>query len=207
MSERAASLSLTDTKSDADALRRYFNPVDGCWHVQLSQGDCYVTEDPREILTTILGSCVAACMRDPIAGLGGMNHFLLPEGSDNDRYASRYGVNAMELLINGILRKGGSRQRLQAKLFGGANVIAALSDVGSRNVVFAESFLAEEGIQIIGGDVGGPSPRRIRYSPVRGTALQSKLPAASATLLQQEMLAARRKPAQATESAGDVELF
>ena len=112
------------------------------------QGDFYVTDTPQEVLTTILGSCIAACIRDPSVGVGGMNHFLLPEGDGEDRNARRFGVNAMEILINDILKRGGERSRLEAKLFGGANVINAMSDVGSRNAAFAKQFLSDEGISI-----------------------------------------------------------
>jgi chemotaxis protein CheD len=140
------------------AARRFLNPQDGCWHVQLTQGETHVTTDPHEVLTTILGSCVSACIRDRVIGAGGMNHFLLPEGGGADRDAMRYGVNAMELLINGLLKLGATRQTLEAKLFGGANVIATMSGVGSRNAAFAERYLKDEGIDLVGGD--GPDRRR-----------------------------------------------
>lgn len=136
------------------------------------QGDFYVTAAPHEVLTTILGSCIAACIRDPSIGVGGMNHFLLPESDGEDRNASRFGVNAMEVLINDILKCGGERSRLEAKLFGGANVINAMSDVGSRNAAFARQFLGDEGISITGGDVGGTMPRRIQFWPASGRARQ-----------------------------------
>ncbi|MGZ5927150.1 MAG: chemotaxis protein CheD, partial [Rhizomicrobium sp.] len=102
------------------------------------QGDTYVSDKPNEVLVTILGSCIAACIRDPHLGVGGMNHFLLPHGSDVGRDARCYGINAMELLINELLKSGARRERLQAKIFGGANVMAGLSDIGGRNAEFAE---------------------------------------------------------------------
>src|ERR1700742_4624683 len=136
------------SRTDTMAPRRFLNPQDGCWHVQVTQGETYVTGDAREVLTTVLGSCIAACIRDPKAQVGGMNHFLLAQGRGHDRDATRYGVNAMEILINGLLKRGAARERLQAKLFGGASVIAGLSDVGASNVDFARKFLADEGIAL-----------------------------------------------------------
>ena len=111
-------------------LRRFLNRRDDNWYVQIMQGDYYVTDNPREALTTVLGSCIAACIRDRTTGVGGMNHFLLPESDGADHKAHRFGVNAMEVLINDILKRGASRTNLQAKLFGGAN--ADRFDVGCR---------------------------------------------------------------------------
>ena len=185
------------------AVRRFRNPQDNCWHVQIMQGDHYVTDNPEETLTTILGSCIAACIRDPDTGVGGMNHFLLPEGDGKDRNASRFGVNAMEILINGVLKRGGSRARLEAKLFGGANVINAMSDVGSRNAEFARRFLADEGIRITGGDTGGTMPRRIQFWPVTGRARQLSVRLDKNALIESERAMASR----AGHTADDVELF
>lgn len=188
--------------------RRYFNALDDCWHVQLTQGETHVTDDPNELLTTILGSCVAACIRDPIAQVGGMNHFLLPEGGGDDRDAMRYGVNAMELLINGLLKNGASRQNLQAKLFGGANVLSGLSNIGSRNAEFARTYLADEGIPVIGGNVGGRMPRRIQYWPLTGRARQLALATGEADgLAERELRKARSIETSQVGTGSDVELF
>lgn len=190
--------------ADGQPLRRYFNPQDRNWHVQIMQGDSYVTKSTDEVLTTILGSCIAACIRDPVAGVGGMNHFLLPEGSGDDKDARRFGVNCMEVLINGLISRGGKRDRLEAKLFGGANVLAQLSDVGSRNAAFAKKFLADEGIRLIGGDVGGTSPRRIQFWPVTGRARQLAVRTDKKKLIQTEVSESVHMPEVATN---DVELF
>ena len=187
-------------------MRKYRNPRDGFLHVQLTLGDTYVTSHPEEVLTTILGSCVAACIRDPLAGVGGMNHFLLPDGTAGDREARCYGINAMELLINDILKHGGDRRRLEAKLFGGANVVAALTDVGSRNYTFARQFLNDEGIPIVGGDVGGESARRIQFMPVSGRARQALVKGAGEKLVAEELTALHTK-AKAAVAADDVEFF
>lgn len=186
-------------------MRSFRNPRDGLLHVQLTLGDTYVTSDPEEVLTTILGSCIAACIRDPQNGVGGMNHFLLPDGNSGDREARCYGVNAMELLINDILKHGGERRRLEAKLFGGANVVSALTDVGSRNYAFARQFLNDEGIPIVGGDVGGDLARRIQFMPVTGRARQAVVKGAEPRLVQEELTALRKKSQAAP--AVDVEFF
>ena len=187
------------------APRRFHNPRDGRWHVQLTLGDTYVTSDKDEVLTTLLGSCIAACIRDPNAGVGGMNHFLLPTGTGHDREAECYGINAMELLINDILKHGGDRRRFEAKLFGGANVIATLSGVGSKNAAFARQFLMDEGIMIVGCDVGGNMARRIQYSPVSGMARRVAVVDTGRQLIAREMDALHAKVERS--EVADVEFF
>jgi chemotaxis protein CheD len=184
--------------------RKYRNPRDGYWHIQLTLGDTYVTSETDEVLTTILGSCIATCIRDPVSGVGGMNHFLLPDGNSGDRQARCYGVNAMELLINDILKHGGERRRLEAKLFGGANVVSALTDVGARNCAFAQQFLNDEGIPIVGGDLGGVAARRIQYMPASGRARQAVVRGV-AQLAEIELTALHTKVEKAPIS--DVEFF
>ncbi len=185
--------------------RRFLNPQDGYVHVQVTQGETWVTADAREVLTTVLGSCIAACLHDPVAKVGGMNHFLLPDGGGQDR-AARYGVNAMEILINGLLRQGAARARLEAKLFGGASVIAGLSDVGAGNVAFAEKFLADEGIALVGGDVRGTRARRVQFWPVSGRARQLAV-SDGRTLAARELMVAEATLQQESEAPHDVELF
>ncbi|HEY0266340.1 MAG TPA: chemotaxis protein CheD [Rhizomicrobium sp.] len=186
--------------------RRFVNPQDGHVHVQVIQGETYVTGDACEVLTTVLGSCIAACIRDPLAKVGGMNHFLLAHGRAGDANATRYGVNAMEILINGLLQRGALRARLQAKLFGGASVIAGLSDVGAGNAAFAEKFLADEGIALVGGDVGGSRARRVQFWPVSGRARLLAAPGAR-TLVERELAAARTTLERERREPHDVELF
>jgi chemotaxis protein CheD len=172
--------------------------------VHVVQGEYFVTGDPDAMLTTILGSCVAACLRDPVAGVGGMNHFLLPGSTGAD--GQRYGVNAMELLINGLLQKGAKRDRLEAKIFGGAHVVRGLSDIGRQNAAFAKIYLENEGIPVVGESVGGPHARRVQFWPASGRARQLFLPAEEAPQVDQEL---RRGPARrpAPADGGDVELF
>jgi chemotaxis protein CheD len=163
------------------------------------QGEFVVSNDPSEVLTTILGSCVAACIRDPLAGVGGMNHFLLPGEAGSD--GLRYGVNAMELLVNGLLRLGGRRDRLEAKIFGGAQVMSGLSDIGAQNIIFAEQFFRDEGITLAGGSTGGVHARRLQFWPCSGRSRQLFLPAAEGMAVDAPRA---RTPAPAE---GAVELF
>jgi chemotaxis protein CheD len=168
------------------------------------QGEYRVINDPRVVLTTILGSCVATCIWDEVAGVGGMNHFLLPgdDGAASDQV--KYGVNAMELLINGLLKAGASRARMRAKLFGGAHVVQSLGDIGAKNAAFAQRFLALEGISCVGQSMGGDRARRVRFWPTSGRASQLLLEATQA----KELLAERQlQPTPVDPSAGKVELF
>jgi len=170
------------------------------------QGEFAVTDDPNIVLTAILGSCVACCLHDPIARVGGMNHFLLPGDESSGDDSLRYGVNSMELLINGLLRRGARRDRLEAKLFGGARVLAGLSDVGAQNAAFARRFLKEEGIPCIGESLGGNQARRVRFSPTTGAARQLLLDKVDQSTLTVET-PRRKAPEKAPESSGDLDLF
>lgn len=202
----AATASGTE-RGPGTAMRRHRNPGDGLWHVPITQGGSYVSANPEEVITTILGSCIAACLRDPVASIGGMNHFLLPEGRGSDRLEMRYGANAMELLINAILRQGGERKRLEAKIFGGANVMAGLSDVGAKNTAFVRSYLSDEGIPIVGGDVGGELPRRVQFSPATGRARQMTIARDAQGVFDSEIRKVRQADNAEPQKGNDVELF
>jgi len=199
LAERRAAR-LTDGDAAARQIRR--STADGEL-VNIVQGGQFVSEDPDLVIATLLGSCVAACLRDPVAGVGGMNHFLLP-GADPARGDSEnisIGVHAMELLVNALLAHGARRERIEAKLFGGARMMAGLSDIGDRNARFAEDFLKREGIQHVGGSLRGDSGRRVQFWPVSGRARQVFL--ADASIVRE---AAPVAPAK-VEPAGDLELF
>lgn len=163
-----------------DGTKRYFDHNHEITVVKIFSGDCYVTDEPGEMLVTILGSCVSACIRDPIAGVGGMNHFLLPGTLDEERdvdddKAMRYGVYAMEQLINEILKLGGNKLRLETKLFGGGNVINNSAAIGSKNAAFVREFFQKEGLPVVTEDLGGNLPRRIHYYPDTGKVMMRKL--------------------------------
>ena len=123
------------------------------------------------MFSTVLGSCIAACLYDPQARVGGMNHFLLASGATNAT-CSRYGINAMELLINGILKLGGNRNNLHAKIFGGGHMMPNLPDIGASNIRFVEHYLKDEGIECVSSSVGGTKARRVRFHPTSGRAQQ-----------------------------------
>ena len=170
--------------------------------LNIVQGEFHVSDDEGLVLTTILGSCVAACLHDPIAGVGGMNHFLLP-GDDSATTASdRHGVHAMELLVNGLLQRGARRERLQAKLFGGARMLQGLTDVGTLNAEFAERFVKRERIAYTGGSLRGERGRRLQFWPVAGRARQLTIAGSDAAVFAAERARPTVQPDQ-----GGLELF
>ncbi len=175
--------------------------------INIVQGEHRVEHDPEAVLCTILGSCVAACLWDPGASVGGMNHFLLPgdaHAQAGGGAAMRYGAYAMELLINDLLRHGARRDRLKAKLFGGACLMKGLTDIGRLNADFAERFLAAEGIEIVGGSLRGERGRRIQFWPVSGRARQTLLAVDQPALLRAEP---DLRTLRAPPPSGAVELF
>lgn len=189
---------------------RYDAPGFDAIAVKVFPGEHYVTSSPREMIVTVLGSCVAACIRDPHAGVGGMNHFMLPEGR-NDMWghasaSMRYGNVAMERLVNDILARGGARERLEVKLFGGANVMGGTSNIGHRNADFVESYLETEGIPIAAKHMRSSLPRRVHYFPATGRALVLELRCyRSEALLRTEVL--YKSKLQSDPVAGSAELF
>ncbi|MEI8395274.1 MAG: chemotaxis protein [Rhodospirillaceae bacterium] len=170
-------------------------------------GDCVVSDETDSVITTTLGSCVATCLFDPEAGLGGMNHFLLADAADDRLSASaRYGGAAMEQLINRMLSRTGRRDRLRAKVFGGGAINNFNSSVGTRNVEFVMSYLAYEGIPTVSWDVGGSQARAVRFFPVSGRTQRRLLAAAGTNDVVQTETAFADK-LRASKIEGDVELF
>lgn len=171
--------------------------------IHVIQGEHHVSADPQVVLTTILGSCVAACLRDPVARIGGMNHFLLPGGSE--QHVRGLAVHAMEVLVNALLQRGARRDRLEAHLFGGARMVDRLTDVGALNADFAEAFLSGEGIRHLGGSLRGVGGRRIQFWPVSGRARQLRLERGAPDVFADER---RIRPvAAAPADSGALELF
>ncbi|WP_045727399.1 chemoreceptor glutamine deamidase CheD [Xanthomonas sp. GPE 39] len=138
----------------------------------------YLVVDDDTALTTILGSCVAACIRDPLLKIGGMNHFMLPDGQSGDGAPARYGSYAMEMLINDLLKRGAARSRLEAKVFGGGNVLKGFTNnpVGTRNSDFVLNYLKAEHIPVIAEDLRGIHPRKIWFFPATGRVVVQRLP-------------------------------
>jgi chemotaxis protein CheD len=159
--------------------------------VTIVQGDYAVSRDPAVVMSTVLGSCVAVCLFDPQAGVGGMNHFLLAGTGGVRSNDMRYGVNAMELLINELLRAGANRHNLSAKLFGGARMTDHARDIGKSNAAFASDFLAQEGIPCLSQSLGGDQARRVQFTPVTGAARQLQIAGVAPELVAEKPVAPR----------------
>ncbi len=170
--------------------------------VHVIQGEYRVSDDPLVAFSTVLGSCVATCLHDPLAKIGGLNHFLLPGTKDGAHDTLSYGVHSMELLINALLKRGAARDRLEAKLFGGARMMNSLSDIGGQNARFAREFLARESIPLIGESLGGDRARRIQFWPESGRARQLLVAAHETPLVE-----APPPPPPPAAKVGEVELF
>ena len=188
----------------------YFDKSFNTDAVKILPGEYYVTG--REmVMVTVLGSCVAACIRDRVMGIGGMNHFMLPGDQDSDGVVSasaRYGAYAMEMMINELLKMGAKRSNLEAKVFGGASVLRGfkIGNVGQRNVEFTLGYLNTEGISIAAQDVLDTHPRKIYFFPKNGKVLVKKLQVVhNNTIIEREQ--AYGSQLKAANVQGDVELF
>lgn len=160
-------------------INRYWDKKSGLPTAKLLPGEYYVTPH-NEAITTVLGSCISACIRDPKVGIGGMNHFMLPSQGENFQQedlglAERYGNYAMEQLINDILRNGGDRKSLEIKIFGGGRIVQGMTNVGKRNIEFARNYIKLEGFKLLAEDVGGNFSRKLIYEPKTGKVLLKKL--------------------------------
>jgi chemotaxis protein CheD len=191
-----------------EATTFYYERDFGRHAVKVLPGEFFVAAEDV-VLTTVLGSCVSACIWDARLGVGGMNHFLLPGESTTDPMSEsgRYGVFAMEQLINELLKRGARRATLQAKVFGGGHVMKNFTTitVGSRNAEFVLEFLRTEGIRVASRDLLDVHPRRVAFFPASGRALCKHLKQADSTLLAAEQNYSARLSTRAV--AGAVELF
>jgi chemotaxis protein CheD len=146
-------------------------------HVSIHIGGVYASREPA-IIRTILGSCIAVCLRDPNTQVGGMNHFMLPAGGSGEANSARYGIHAMELLINECMKLGADRRRIEAKVFGGGHVLKIRetdNNVPQSNIRFALEFLETERIPILSRDLGGYTAREIYFHTDSGKALLRRL--------------------------------
>lgn len=194
-------------------IKRSWDHRHETWSARILPGEYYVTCGD-EMISTVLGSCVSACFRDPVAGVGGMNHFMLPgeersgSGLADDRLVTRYGLAAMENLVNDILKLGGQKKRLELKLFGGGKVMSMeLNNIGGRNIEFVREFARMEGFHISAEDLGTEHPRKANYFPNSGRVLVRRLAS-----VQRQGLADRERNYQADicnqqQASGDIELF
>jgi len=207
----AASATLPRALPGFESIRRYRN-ASGIPTARILPGEYYVTRED-ELIDTVLGSCVAACIRNPRLGIGGMNHFMLPRPNSvgTDAWekvagrAMRYGTASMEQLINSVLQAGGTRQDLEVKIFGGGRVVAKLSDIGARNLEFVREFLRQEGLKIAAEDAGDICSRHVQYSPRTGRVRVRHLSARSAELGAKEQRYLERL--DQAPVAGSIDLF
>jgi len=206
---------LPDVLEGFEHINRYWDKHTKMHAVKILPGQYYVTRGP-EMIVTVLGSCVSACIRDTIAGIGGMNHFMLPHSKDGiDHWrasdpsaATRYGNYAMEHMINDILSHGGKRRHLEVKICGGGRVLwnMKLMDIGQKNIDFIKDYIWTEGLTIVAEDVGDIYPRKVQYLPATGSMKIKKLRAMhNDTIIKRE-----RQYVHDLEQrpvSGDVELF
>ena len=190
----------------------YFDRTFDCEAAKISPGEYYYT-DKDMVIVTVLGSCVSACIRDTVTGIGGMNHFMLPDSAAADKdspvsESMRYGTYAMEVLINQLLRNGARRENLEAKIFGGGNVLKSFTtiNVGDRNAIFVRKFLKEERIRVTSEDLLDIYPRKVYYFPKTGRVLVKKLKNMhNDTLVKREEEYASKL--KTTSVGGEIDLF
>ncbi|MDF2177098.1 chemoreceptor glutamine deamidase CheD [Aliiglaciecola sp. CAU 1673] len=193
------------------APNRYFDRHFERDAVKILPGEYFVTKDPTMIVT-VLGSCVSVCLRDPVRMVGGMNHFLLPnEGSSENAVwseSARYGVHAMEILINHMVKLGARRNTLEAKIFGGGNVLRGLTQntVGERNVDFVLQYLKTEQIPILASDLLDQYPRKVYFFPDTGKVMVRKIKSLHNSTIMDRESEYRMRLRQVPKS-GDVDLF
>ncbi len=199
-----------DNGANVFATRRFFDAASATWMVKVFPGEYFVTSRTDEVLVTVLGSCVAACIRDSRTGIGGMNHFMLPQSRAGnwagDLQSTRFGNFAMEKLINELLKAGCSRNSLEIKVFGGGNVTDTQNAIGTENSKFILRYLEAEGMRCAAQDLGGQLPRRIHYHPATGKVVRRLLGTSESTAVAREegeygsRLSTRRV-------AGEIQLF
>nr|WP_315214984.1 chemoreceptor glutamine deamidase CheD [uncultured Duganella sp.] len=192
------------------ATNVYFDRTFDCDAAKILPGEYYFTNKDM-LIVTVLGSCVSACIRDRVTGLGGMNHFMLPDGGGDGSPVSasaRYGTYAMEILINDLLKAGAKRENLEAKVFGGGAVLKGFTaiNVGERNAAFVLSFLKTEKIRVVAEDLNDIHPRKVYFFPRTGKVLVKKLMQThNDTLAKREIeYASRLKKAPV---GGEIDLF
>lgn len=190
----------------------YYDRTFDCEAAKISPGEYYFT-DKDMVIVTVLGSCVSACIRDNVSGIGGMNHFMLPDSASADKdspvsESMRYGTYAMEVLINQLLRNGARRENLEAKIFGGGNVLKSFTtiNVGDRNAIFVRKFLKEERIRVTSEDLLDIYPRKVYYFPKTGRVLVKKLKNMhNDTLVKREEAYASKL--KSSDVGGEIDLF
>ncbi|MDN3612168.1 chemotaxis protein CheD [Vibrio ostreicida] len=185
----------TKPKYENSHFNRFYHPQKEKHMIKVFPGGLYCTAED-EIIATGLGSCISACIWDEFAAVGGMNHFLLPFHNHSEinawspdevvSVASRYGGHAMEMLINALISRGASRNRLKVKLFGGAQMLGRHSMIGEKNIAFILKYVEQEQLQVVAQDLGGIDPRKIMFDPLKGKAWLKRIPYNEVHHLQQQ---------------------
>jgi chemotaxis protein CheD len=211
--ERVAKTEQPPALPGFEHLQRFWEPDTERWTAKILPGEYYVTRND-EAITTVLGSCISACIRDPSRGVGGMNHFMLPEetGGRNSwldpavGLATRYGSYAMESLINDLLKLGATRERLEIKIFGGGRILTSMTDVGARNIAFIHNYARIEGYRVAAEDLGGLQPRKVVYFPTQGRVKVRRLrPIENRSIADREQLYLASLVQK--QDGGEIELF
>lgn len=215
LDQKIAAMSLPKPLPGFGHVNRYWDKSMQTAAAKILPGECYVST-AGEMIVTVLGSCIAACVRDKNLGIGGMNHFMLPvqlgeEGIqrlNSTNPALCYGNWAMEFLINAILKQGGRKEHLEVKIFGGGQVLAAMTslNVGHRNIEFVNEYLRLEGFRIAAQDVGGDYPRKVLYFADTGAVKMRRIRTTANDTIQKREKAYLQSIAKPAES-GSVELF
>jgi chemotaxis protein CheD len=195
---------------DDASERGFYDPVTASWTIKVLPGRFYITTRADEVIVTVLGSCVSACIRDVETGVGGMNHFMLASDAagnwGSDQQSTRYGNFAMEKLINELIKAGCPRERMEVKVFGGGNVTETRNQIGTQNAEFVLRYLEDEGLSCAARDLGGPYPRRIQYFPATGRVVRKLLTGGDRELIAREE-SEYAKRLTAKPAAGEVQLF
>ncbi|MGH8509566.1 MAG: chemoreceptor glutamine deamidase CheD [Gammaproteobacteria bacterium] len=195
-------------------INRYWDSLHQRYAAKILPGEYYVTRR-EEVIVTVLGSCISACIRCRATGIGGMNHFMLPHsGANGDgawaattvNAATRYGNYAMEHMINDLLKNGASRKYLEVKIVGGGRVLEQMTDVGQQNIQFVKAYLQTEGLSVSGEDVGDIYPRKVYYDPLSGKVSVKKLRSLkNTTIFERE--AEYRHQIESVRVGGEIEFF
>jgi len=191
--------------------RGFYDPVTASWTIKVLPGRFYITPRSDEVIVTVLGSCVSACIRDVETGIGGMNHFMLASDAagnwGSDQQSTRYGNFAMEKLINELIKAGCPRERMEVKVFGGGNVTDTRNQIGTQNAEFVLRYLEDEGLSCSAHDLGGPYPRRIQYFPATGRVVRKLLTGGDREQIAREESEYAKRLAATKAAAGEVQLF
>lgn len=197
-------------------INRYYDKTMQVWAAKILPGEFYVSSE-GEMIATVLGSCISACVRDVKLGVGGMNHFMLPIqgqfnteqwGSDANTAATRYGNWAMEYLLNSLYALGARKENLEVKLFGGGQVLANMTDIGQRNILFAYDYLRKEGLNVKAADVGDIFSRKVLYFPDTGSVKVRRITSTrNDVIIDREQGYMERVSRKSASDGSDIELF